>query len=97
MMHFAPGTSVVDNTDDVAVSTRWHRAHGRQTRRQRAVRQQLLTPQQEKALVDHLLRLRRNGFPARVKHLRSFPRILMNNGQVPTKDWPQAFTSAIPS
>jgi hypothetical protein len=35
------------------------------------VRQQLLTPQQEKALVDHLLQLHRNGYPARVKHLRS--------------------------
>jgi hypothetical protein len=91
MMHFAPGTSVVDKIDDVAVSTRWHRAHGRQTRRQRAVRQQLLTPQQEKALVDHLLQLHRNGYLARVKHLRSLMGILMANGQEPAKDWPQAF------
>jgi hypothetical protein len=82
---------VIDRTDDVAVSTRWHRAHGRQTRRQQAVRQQLLTPQQEKALVDHLLQLHRNGYPARVKHLRSFAGNLMNNGQIPAKDWPQAF------
>jgi hypothetical protein len=91
MMHLVPGTSVVDKIDDVAVSTRWHRAHGRQTRRQRAVRQQLLTPQQEKALVDHLLQLHRNGYPARVKHLRSLAGALMNNGQEPAKDWPQAF------
>jgi hypothetical protein len=89
-MHFAPGTSVVDEIDDVAESTRWHRAHGRQTRRQRAVRQQLLTPQQEKALVDYLLQLPRNGYPARVKHLRSLAGTLMNNGQEPTKDWPPA-------
>lgn len=82
---------MIDKTDDVAVSTNWRHAHGRQTRRQRAERQQLLTPQQEKALVDHLLRLHRNGYPARVKHLRTFAGILMNNGQVPAKDWPQAF------
>ena len=92
-MHFAPGTAVVDKTDELAASTRWHRAHGRQTRRQRAVRQQLLTPQQEKALVnlDHLLQLHRNGYPARVKHLRSLAGILMNNGREPAKDRPQAF------
>lgn len=90
-MHFAPGTSVVNTANDVAVSTRWHRAHGRQTRRQRAVRQQLLTPQQEQALVDHLLQLHRNGYPARVKHLRSYAGILMGNGRKPAKDWPQAF------
>jgi hypothetical protein len=56
--------------------------------RQRAERQQL---QQEKVLVDHLLRLHRNGYPTRVKHLRSFAGIPMGNGQVPAKDWPQAF------
>jgi hypothetical protein len=38
------------------------RPDGRQTRRQRAERQQLLTTQQEKALVDHLLRLHKNGY-----------------------------------
>jgi hypothetical protein len=80
MLHFALGTSVVDKTDDMAVSTQWHRAHGRQTRRQRAVRQQLLTPQKEKALVDPLLQLHRNSYWARVKHLRSLAGILMNNG-----------------
>lgn len=80
--------------------TRWHRAHGRQTRRQRAEQQQLLTPQQEKALVDYLLRLQRNGYPARVKHLRHFAGVLLSQrgagagsslqGRLPNKDWPQA-------
>lgn len=51
----------------------------------------LLTLQQEEALVDHLLQLHRNGDPARVKHLRSLAGNLMNNGQIPAKDWPQAF------
>lgn len=53
----APGTTVSETLHEVPVSTRWHRAHGRQTRRQRAEQQQLLTPEQEKALVDHLLRV----------------------------------------
>jgi len=99
-MHFAPGTHVVDQANTIPVSTRWHRAHGRQTRRQWAERQQLLTPQQEKALVDHLLRLHKNGYPARVKRLRYFAGILLRqrdaagsspNGRMPGKDWPQAF------
>jgi hypothetical protein len=76
---------VIDRTEDMAVSTRWHRAHGRQTRHQQAEREQ------EKVLVDQLLRLHRNCYPALVKHLRSFAGVLMNNGQVPAKDWPQAF------
>lgn len=97
----APGTTIYETLREVPVSTRWHRAHGRQTRRQRAEQQQLLTPQQEKALVDHLLRLQRNGYPARVKHLRHFAGVLLSQrdagagsstkGRLPNKDWPQAF------
>ena len=104
--HLAPQTYVTDQADDVPASTRWHRAHGRQTRRQRAVQQQLLTPQQEKALVNHLLRLSRNGFPARVKHLQYFAGTLLrqrdtarpssSNNHLPGKDWPQAFCKRHP-
>lgn len=71
-MHLAPDTCVTNDEVDIPISTRWHRAHGRQTRRQRAVLQQLLTPPEEKALVEHVLRLYRNGHPARVKHLQDF-------------------------
>ena len=61
-MQLAPGASVADRERvDTPVSTRWHRAHGRQTRGERAVKQQQLTPQDEKALVDHVPRLYRNG------------------------------------
>ena len=50
-MHLAPGASITDRERvETPVSTRWHRAHGRQTRGERAVKQQLLTPQEEKAL-----------------------------------------------
>jgi hypothetical protein len=76
-MHFAQGTHVVDQANIIPVSTRWHRAHGCQTRRQRAERQQLLTLQQEKALVDNLLRLHKSGYTAHVKHLRYFTGVLL--------------------
>ena len=47
-MHLALGASVTDRERVVTpVSTRWHRAHGRQTRGERAIKQQLLTPQEE--------------------------------------------------
>ena len=105
-MHLAPETCVTSQEhDEIPVSTRWHRAHGRQTRRQRAVQQQLLTPSEEKALVDHVLRLYRNGHPARIKHLRSFAGTLLQrragaNGlrekRLPGKDWPQAFCKRHP-
>jgi hypothetical protein len=58
------------------------RDHGRGTRRDEAIKQQLLTPREEQqAIVDFILRADCNGFPARVKGLH----------QVPAKDWPQAF------
>ena len=61
-MHLAPGASVADRERvDTPVSTRWHRAHGRQTRGERAVQEQLLTPQEEESLVEHVLLLYRNG------------------------------------
>jgi hypothetical protein len=42
-------------------------ASGRQTRRQRAERQQSPALQQEKALLNHLLRLHRKVYPARAR------------------------------
>lgn len=99
-MHLAPGASITDETDEIPASTRWHRAHGRQIRRERAVKQQLLTPQEEKALVDHVLRLYRNGHAARVKYLRYFAGVLLRRRtgssetaeqRLPGKDWPKAF------
>ena len=87
------------------VSTRWHRAHGRQSRREKAVKQQLLTPQEEKAIVEYILQLYRNGHAARVKHLRYFAQVLLrrrsssdeaSSGRLPGKDWAQAFCKRHP-
>ena len=44
-------------------TTQWHRDNGRGTRRDKAIKQQLLTPREEQAIVDFVLRADRNGFP----------------------------------
>jgi hypothetical protein len=91
-------------------TTQWHRDHGRGTRRDKAIKQQLLTPREEQAIVDFILRADRNGFPARVKDLHHYAADFLRGrapqrrrktsskeqGQVPAKDWPQAFCKRHP-
>jgi hypothetical protein len=85
-------------------STKWHRAHGRPTREQSAAGRQLLTPPEEKSLVEYVLRMSGNGYPLQVKHLRQLVSVLLSrragsrgapDAQVtrtlPGKNWPQAF------
>jgi hypothetical protein len=62
---------------NIPVSTLWHRAHGRQSRKEKAKGQQYLTPSEEKALVDCLLRMSNNGFPIPVKFLCSSALIIV--------------------
>ena len=93
-------------------STQWHRDHGRQTRQDKATKQQLLTPYEEQAIVDFVLLADRNGYPARVKDLRRYAATLLRrrapqregrtssevpaHSQTPNKDWPQAFCKRHP-
>jgi len=44
-------------------STKWHREHGRPTREQGAAGRQLLTPPEEKSLVEYVLRMSSNRYP----------------------------------
>jgi hypothetical protein len=53
--------SALSELASVPVSTLRNRAHERQSKREKAVKQQYLTPQEEKALVNHTLRMSRNG------------------------------------
>ena|SRR5437763_10543400 len=55
---------------EVPRTTLWYRAHGRPPKEEKDKRQQYLTPSEEKALIEYLLRMSRNGFPVPVKHLR---------------------------
>lgn len=59
--------AALSDLSSVPVSTLWDRAHGRQSRSEKAAKQQYLTPQEEKALVSYALRMSRNGYPLPVK------------------------------
>ena len=59
------------DADELAPSTRWYRAHGRPSLRDKAIKQQLLTPAEEKALAQYVLRMAHNGYPLPAKLLRS--------------------------
>jgi hypothetical protein len=85
-------------------TTLWNRAHGRPSIKEKAASQQYLTPAEEKALVEYLLRMASYGFPLPVKYLRSLALIIalqrssvfqapINDGTIkpPGKNWPQAF------
>jgi hypothetical protein len=65
-------------TTELPASTKWHRAHGRSTREQSAAGRQLLTPPEEKSLVEYVLRMSRNGYPLQVKHLRRLASVLLS-------------------
>ena len=53
-------------------TTQRHRDHGRCTRCDKAIKQQLLTPREEQSVVDFVLRANRNGCPATVKDLHHY-------------------------
>jgi hypothetical protein len=61
--------SVCPELNPVSRSTAWHRARGRPTRKEKAARQQYLTPSEETAVVEYLLKAADNGFPIHVKAL----------------------------
>jgi hypothetical protein len=51
----------------VPTSTLWHREHGRPSKREVAAQKQYLTPSEEKALAEYILRWAEQDFPAPVK------------------------------
>lgn len=52
-------------------STLWRRARGRPSLQDKASKQQYLSPCEEKALVEYLLRMADRGYPLQVKCLPS--------------------------
>lgn len=94
--------------DDVAkavpASTRWHRKNGRSTRRDKAAKEQYLSPQEEKGLANYVLRMCQNGYPLPVKALRSLAPIIRQKRcetpakavKPPGKNWPQGFYNRNP-
>lgn len=88
------------DTDALPASTRWYREHGRGSRRDKAAKEQYLTPHEEKGLACYVLRMCRNGYPLPVKVLRSLALVIRKRRksmscdesiQPPGKNWPQGF------
>ncbi|KUL82058.1 hypothetical protein ZTR_10674 [Talaromyces verruculosus] len=60
----------------IPASTLWRRANGKPSKRDKVANQQYLTPQEERALVDHVLRMAQNGYPLPISFLRSLAVII---------------------
>jgi Tc5 transposase DNA-binding domain len=79
-------------------STLWRRARGRLTLKDKAIRQQYLTPYEEEALVRYVLEYAKRGYPLPAKSLRSLALIIARrrgsndpNLHLSGKNWPQGF------
>jgi hypothetical protein len=82
----------------------WRRARGRPSRPDKAAKQQYLTPSEENALLDYVLRMSERGYPLPVKFLRSLALVIARQRssafqtndaedgvRPPGKNWPQGF------
>ena len=82
----------------------WRRAHCKPSRKDKAAKQQYLTPSEEKAPVDYVLRTSERGYPLPVKFLRFLALVIArqrssafqtpaidNSIRPPGKNWPQDF------
>jgi hypothetical protein len=82
-------------------STLWRYARGKPSWRDKAAKQQYLTPYEEKALLEYILRISERGYPLSVKFLRSLALVIARQRssafQIPTaadgiqppdKNWP---------
>lgn len=79
-------------------STLWRRARGRPTLKDKAIRQQYLTPCEEETLVRYVLEYAERGYPLPVKSLRSLALVIARRRgsndpdlHLPGKNWPQGF------
>jgi DDE superfamily endonuclease len=68
--------AVLAGMTGAGASTIWYRKHGRPSIRQKAITQQYLTPLEERALVNYLLRSDKNGYPLPVKFARTLAHII---------------------
>lgn len=101
---FLPELIEVDDDDDDELnsptSTERNREHGKQWRREKAAKEQYLTPNEEKGLAAYILRMSQNGYPLAVKALRSLALVIRRQRKKtpdaqgliePGKNWPQGF------
>lgn len=95
----------LEAADDLPASTRWYRAHGRPSIRDKAIKQQLLKPAEERALVQYALRQAQNGYPLPAKSLsalavvllqRRNPALKQGEGRKPGINWARSFLKRHP-
>ena len=97
--------ATISGLSGVPETTLWHRDHGSPSIQQKGAKQQYLTPQEEKALVNYVLRMSKIGYPLPVKFVRTLALVIVRQRasifqtpatdddeiQPPGKNWPQAF------
>jgi len=92
----------LDDDDELnsPTSTELNGEHGKQWRREKAAKEQYLTPNEEKGLAAYILRMSQNGYPLAVKALRSLALVIRRQHEKtpdaqdlikPGKNWPQGF------
>jgi hypothetical protein len=87
----------------VARTTLWNRAHGQSSKEEKAERQQYLTPVEEKALANYVIRMSNIGYPIRIKYIASLAFIIARRRssvdipiKPPGKNWHKAFEKRNP-
>jgi hypothetical protein len=96
--------AIQSRSTGIPASTLWRRANNKPSIADKAANQQYLTPPEEQALVEYVLRLANNGYPLPVKFLRSLALIIVRQRsshfqitdsgvevRPPGKNWPQGF------
>ncbi|KAF1940397.1 hypothetical protein EJ02DRAFT_350073, partial [Clathrospora elynae] len=100
--------AALSKASNVPYTTLWHRAHGRPSIQDKAKSQQYLTPSEEEALVNYLLRMANNGFPIPIIYTRSLAAVIAcqrtsifeatpnETIRPPGKNWHRAFQKRHP-
>jgi DDE superfamily endonuclease/Tc5 transposase DNA-binding domain len=99
-----PTYAALSRLSNVPIATVWRHTHGKPSLQDKAAKQQYLTPQEEKALLDYVLRMSERGYPLPVRALRSLAQVIARqrsstfqipaadqNLRPPGKNWPQGF------
>ncbi|GAM43547.1 hypothetical protein TCE0_051f18448 [Talaromyces pinophilus] len=99
-----PSYAIRSRSTGIPASTLWRRANSKPSIADKAANQQYLTPPEEQALVEYVLRLADNGYPLPVKFLRSLAQTIVRQPssifqitepgidvRPPGKNWPQGF------
>ena len=105
-----PGVALdEEDWEGLSRSAKWYRHHGRLSKKQIAMKQQYLTPHEEKAFVEYALHMDRIGNPLAVSSMRYIAMTIArqrsttfqipgadDHVRLPGKNWPQALLKRHP-